>query len=230
MRLGILCRPDVASICHLRTLLSGGLQAHQIASPRLYRLPPLRQMLRIVIRRRISFRCECVSCRSHPGATLDPCHSRLGGLPPAIRARTACSSMGLSNSATRLATSAAAIAPPSHHRRRCVRNVTIEARMPQPDSALAGGRRVEDAEHVRFNPVLWVVNGQTANARIGARRPSIVCALPRRSRRRGRRPRRALRFTSSAGRALQFVHRMLAPVGGVLFSSHSKRTALIPAL
>ncbi len=34
-----------------------------------------------------------------------------------IRARTACSSMGLSNSAARLATSAAAIAPPSHHRR-----------------------------------------------------------------------------------------------------------------
>src|SRR6185436_14290653 len=44
-----------------------------------------------------------------------------------IRARTARSSMGLSNSAARLATSAAAIAPPNHHRRPRVRNVTIDA-------------------------------------------------------------------------------------------------------
>ncbi len=56
-----------------------------------------------------------------------------------IRARTACSSMGLSNSAARLATSAVAIAP-SHHRRLRVRNVNIDARMPQPDRAPAVGR------------------------------------------------------------------------------------------
>src|ERR1700733_9316087 len=60
-----------------------------------------------------------------------------------IRARTRCSSMGLSNSAARLTTRAVVIAP-SHHRRLRVRNVSIDARMPQPDRAAAVGRlRVE---------------------------------------------------------------------------------------
>src|SRR5579884_1737813 len=43
--------------------------------------------------------------------------------------------MGLSNTAARLTTSAVAIAPPSNHRRPPVRNVTIDARMPQPERA-----------------------------------------------------------------------------------------------
>jgi hypothetical protein len=47
--------------------------------------------------------------------------------------------MDLSNSAARLTTSAVAIAP-SHHRRLRVRNVNIDARMPQPDPGrLLGG-------------------------------------------------------------------------------------------
>jgi len=47
--------------------------------------------------------------------------------------------MGLSNSAARLTTRAVVIAP-SHHRRLRVRNVNIDARMPQPDRAAAVGR------------------------------------------------------------------------------------------
>src|SRR5476649_1207531 len=77
-----------------------------------------------------------------------------------IRARTACSSMELSNSAAKLTTSAVAIAP-SHHRRLRVRNVNILARMPQPDRAPAVGRlRVADAvDQLRFNRALRVDNG-----------------------------------------------------------------------
>jgi hypothetical protein len=60
-----------------------------------------------------------------------------------IRARTACSSVDLSNRAAKRTTSAVAIAP-SHHRRLRVRNVNIDARKPQPDRAgcwAASGRR-----------------------------------------------------------------------------------------
>jgi hypothetical protein len=60
-----------------------------------------------------------------------------------IRSRTAFSSMGLSNTAARLATSAAAIAPPSHHRRLRVRNVTIDAGC-HSRTAPVGGRPVTD--------------------------------------------------------------------------------------
>jgi len=68
--------------------------------------------------------------------------------------------MGLSNSAARLATSAVAIAP-SHHRRPLVRNVNIDARMPQPDRAPADGRRVADGvDQVRFDRALRVVDAQ----------------------------------------------------------------------
>jgi len=68
-----------------------------------------------------------------------------------IRARTACSSMDLSNGATTLANSAATIAP-SHHRRPRVRDVDIGARMPQPDRALDGGlRRAGGLDQVHFN-------------------------------------------------------------------------------
>src|SRR5262249_48130513 len=78
-----------------------------------------------------------------------------------IRARTACSSTDLSNTAARLTTSAVAIAPPSHHRRPRVRNITIDSRMPQPDRAPAGGRQAADGgDHVRFNRALWAANGE----------------------------------------------------------------------
>jgi hypothetical protein len=56
-----------------------------------------------------------------------------------IRARTLCSSTGLSNSAAMLTTSAVVIATSHHHGLR-VRNVDIHARMPQPDHAPAGRR------------------------------------------------------------------------------------------
>src|SRR5262249_29592779 len=51
-----------------------------------------------------------------------------------IRARTASSSLGLSNNAATLTNSAAAIAP-SHHIRPRLLDVDINARMPQPDYA-----------------------------------------------------------------------------------------------
>jgi hypothetical protein len=72
-----------------------------------------------------------------------------------IRARTACSSMEVSNGAARLTISAVAIAP-SHHRRFRVRNVNIHTRMPQPDRAPAVGRlRVADGvDQVCFNRAL----------------------------------------------------------------------------
>src|ERR1700677_2628339 len=68
--------------------------------------------------------------------------------------------MGLSNSAARLTTSPVAIAP-SHHRRLRVRNVNIDARMPQPGRAPAVGRpRVADGvDQVRFNRALRVDSG-----------------------------------------------------------------------
>ncbi len=77
-----------------------------------------------------------------------------------IRARTPCSSMGLSNTAATLTTSDVAIAP-SHQRRPRIRNVNIDARMPQPDLAAAVGRlRVAgDVDQVRFNPALRVDSG-----------------------------------------------------------------------
>src|ERR1700722_1670155 len=77
-----------------------------------------------------------------------------------IRARTPCSSMDLSNSAATLTTSAVAIAP-SHHRRLRVRNVNIDARMPQPDRAPAVGRlRVADGVgQVCLNRALGVDSG-----------------------------------------------------------------------
>jgi hypothetical protein len=56
--------------------------------------------------------------------------------------------MGLSNSAPRLATSAAAIAPPSHHRRPGLRNVIIDAGC-----------------HSRFARRLAGVGSQTASTR-----------------------------------------------------------------
>ncbi len=63
-----------------------------------------------------------------------------------IRARTAFSSMGLSNSAARLTTSAAAIAPPSHHRRPRVRNVTIDAGCHSRIAREAAGRPDADVD------------------------------------------------------------------------------------
>jgi hypothetical protein len=57
--------------------------------------------------------------------------------------------MDLSNGAARLATSAVAIAP-RHHRRPRVRNVNIDARMPQPDRAPAGGHRVADGSAIQY--------------------------------------------------------------------------------
>src|SRR6185437_2361960 len=62
--------------------------------------------------------------------------------------------MDLSKGAAKLATSAVAIVP-SHHRRPRVRNVNIDARMPQPDRAPAGEHRVADGlDQVRFNRAL----------------------------------------------------------------------------
>jgi hypothetical protein len=60
-----------------------------------------------------------------------------------IRARTACSSVDLSNSAATLATSAVALAPSHQHRPR-IRNANIDTRMPQPDRESVCGRRIAD--------------------------------------------------------------------------------------
>ena len=60
-----------------------------------------------------------------------------------IRARTACSSVDLSNGAATLATSAVAIAP-SHQPRPRIRNANIYASMPQPDHESACGRWIAD--------------------------------------------------------------------------------------
>src|ERR1700730_3992976 len=59
--------------------------------------------------------------------------------------------MGLSNSAARLTTRAMVIAP-SHHRRLRVRNVSIDARMPQPDRVAAVGRLRVDSRRWRTAP------------------------------------------------------------------------------
>ena len=76
-----------------------------------------------------------------------------------IRSRTACSSMGLSNTAARLATSAAAIAPPSHHRCPRVRNVTIDAGCHSRIARRQAGVESDGVDQVRFDRAITMISG-----------------------------------------------------------------------
>jgi hypothetical protein len=135
-----------------------------------------------------------------------------------IRARTACSSMELSNGAARLTTSAVAIAP-SHHRRLRVRNVNIHARMPQPDRAPAVGRlQVADGVgQVCCNRALRVDRSPCGNG-------SRLAGQDRR-RRAPHRPKPVLAVTKSAPRSGGLLDARGLAGFGIFESSASRSTA-----